>query len=91
MPYVGALFRSTGTTHERLVRLILITPRMKRASGGDVAPDLTSQLARASTVAPAAAMAVPSQIGAALLPAGQATQAKPSGQSMQPAPSALER
>ncbi|KAH0439536.1 EscC/YscC/HrcC family type III secretion system outer membrane ring protein [Paraburkholderia fungorum] len=90
VPYVGALFRSTGTTHERLVRLILITPRMKRASGGDVAPDLTSQLARASAVAPATAMAVPSQVGAALLPAGQATQAKPSGQSMQSAPSALE-
>jgi type III secretion protein C len=33
VPYLGALFRATRTTHERLERLILITPRLKRVSG----------------------------------------------------------
>jgi len=33
VPYVGALFRDTQTTRERLERLILITPRLKRAGG----------------------------------------------------------
>ncbi|WP_260854532.1 type III secretion system outer membrane ring subunit SctC [Paraburkholderia sp. BCC1884] len=33
VPYVGALFRSTAATHERLERLILLTPSLKRASG----------------------------------------------------------
>jgi type III secretion protein C len=33
VPYLGALFRATRTTHERLERLILITPRLKRLSG----------------------------------------------------------
>jgi type III secretion protein C len=33
VPYLGALFRDTQTTHERLERLILITPRLKRQSG----------------------------------------------------------
>ncbi|SEC78569.1 type III secretion protein C [Burkholderia sp. WP9] len=33
VPYVGALFRDTQTTRQRLERLILITPRLKRAAG----------------------------------------------------------
>lgn len=37
VPYVGALFRDTQTTRERLERLILITPRLKRA-GVDAEP-----------------------------------------------------
>ncbi|WGS51077.1 type III secretion system outer membrane ring subunit SctC [Paraburkholderia sp. D15] len=39
VPYLGALFRDTGTTHERLERLILITPRLKRA-GGEGVPNI---------------------------------------------------
>jgi type III secretion protein C len=34
VPYVGALFRDTQTTHERLERLILITPRIKNLADG---------------------------------------------------------
>lgn len=33
VPYLGALFRDTQTTRERLERLILITPRLKRVAG----------------------------------------------------------
>jgi type III secretion protein C len=44
VPYLGALFRDTKTTHERLERLILITPRLKRLSG-DGAPDGTQAVA----------------------------------------------
>lgn len=33
VPYLGALFRDTRTTRERLERLILITPRLKRMVG----------------------------------------------------------
>jgi type III secretion protein C len=33
VPYMGALFRSTRTTRERLERLILITPRIKSLTG----------------------------------------------------------
>ncbi|CAE6884771.1 type III secretion system outer membrane ring subunit SctC [Paraburkholderia domus] len=38
VPYLGALFRDTRTTHERLERLILMPPRLKRLSG-DAEPD----------------------------------------------------
>lgn len=44
VPYLGALFRDTQTTHERLERLILITPRLKRLSG-DVEPDMAQAAA----------------------------------------------
>lgn len=33
VPYLGALFRVSETTHERLERLILITPSLKRVAG----------------------------------------------------------
>ncbi|NYH21883.1 type III secretion system outer membrane ring subunit SctC [Paraburkholderia bryophila] len=40
VPYLGALFRDTQTRHERLERLILITPRLKSVTG-DGAPNVT--------------------------------------------------
>ncbi|MFM0166929.1 type III secretion system outer membrane ring subunit SctC [Paraburkholderia sediminicola] len=74
VPYLGALFRDTQTTHERLERLILITPRLKRLSG-DGAPDGTLAVASPTsgnaspnpdfiaTRAPVAAPPLPSQPG----------------------------
>jgi len=44
VPYLGALFRDTQTTHERLERLILITPRLKRVSG-DAEPNVVPVVA----------------------------------------------
>lgn len=40
VPYLGALFRDTETRHERLERLIVITPRLKSVAG-DGAPNVT--------------------------------------------------
>ncbi|MFM0335923.1 type III secretion system outer membrane ring subunit SctC [Paraburkholderia fungorum] len=48
MPYLGALFRDTQTTHERLERLILITPRLKRLSG-DAEPNEALAVAGTTT------------------------------------------
>jgi type III secretion protein C len=33
VPYLGALFRNSQTTHERLERLVLITPHIKSMTG----------------------------------------------------------
>ncbi|ASL42902.1 Type III secretion system outer membrane protein SpiA [Burkholderia sp. AD24] len=54
VPYLGALFRDTETTHERLERLILITPRLKSSAGGG-APNVT--LAGSSVASGAASVA----------------------------------
>jgi type III secretion protein C len=43
VPYLGALFRGTQTTHERLERLVLITPRIKSLADGK--PDMTLPVA----------------------------------------------
>jgi len=55
VPYLGALFRDTQTTHERLERLILITPRLKQRSGEGEA---TSNAALGDTAPTAAAASV---------------------------------
>jgi type III secretion protein C len=54
VPYLGALFRDTATTHERLERLILITPRLKSSAGAG-APNVT--LAGSSAMSGAASVA----------------------------------
>ena len=46
VPYLGALFRDTQTTHERLERLILITPRLKSLAG-DAEPNAAPAVAGA--------------------------------------------
>ncbi|MFM0648981.1 type III secretion system outer membrane ring subunit SctC [Paraburkholderia bryophila] len=56
VPYLGALFRDTQTKHERLERLILITPRLKSVTG-DGAPNVT--LAGSSAVSGADAPPTP--------------------------------
>jgi type III secretion protein C len=55
IPYVGALFGSTQTNSQRLERLILITPRVKRLNGG--APGGAPIDVAAAQPAPAAANA----------------------------------
>jgi type III secretion protein C len=53
VPFLGALFRDTRTTHDRLERLILITPRLKRMSA-DGAPNLAPAVAGTTTGAESA-------------------------------------
>jgi type III secretion protein C len=63
VPYLGALFRDTRTTHERLERLILITPRLKRLSGGgesNVVPVVAGTTMGAASSGPDA---IPAQLG----------------------------
>jgi type III secretion protein C len=63
VPYLGALFRDTRTTHERLERLILITPRLKRLSGGgesNVVPAVAGTTMGAASSGPEA---MPAQMG----------------------------
>lgn len=67
VPYLGALFRDTRTSRERLERLILITPRLKRMPGDNgatlAAPSGSSMdagVARVTAAGPAASGAVAS-------------------------------
>ncbi|CAE6819963.1 type III secretion system outer membrane ring subunit SctC [Paraburkholderia haematera] len=60
VPYLGALFRNTQTTQERLERLILITPSLKRVSG-DAEP--TTALAVAGTAMGAASSGPDAMLG----------------------------
>jgi type III secretion protein C len=55
IPYVGALFGSTRTNSQRLERLILITPRLRRLNGGtpDAAPVPVAATQPVSSPAPA--------------------------------------
>jgi len=67
IPYVGALFRSKQATSQRLERLILITPRLKRINGemprtaaAEVAVDGVGNVANGvAAAAPAALAGVP--------------------------------
>ncbi|PQV44281.1 type III secretion system outer membrane ring subunit SctC [Paraburkholderia sp. BL21I4N1] len=81
VPYLGALFRDTETKHERLERLIVITPRLKSVAG-DGAPNVTLAGSSAASVADAAvpvAAAAPETDGvAALLTMTEPTPSTPS-------------
>ncbi|MFC0697288.1 type III secretion system outer membrane ring subunit SctC [Paraburkholderia humisilvae] len=70
IPYVGAIFSSTQTTSQRLERLILITPRLKRMSGevaGAAPIDVASVRPAPATVDPAGAHRADVAVTGALL------------------------
>ena len=52
VPYLGALFRNKKATHERLERLILITPHIRRLAGRGDAPSKAARASRALPVPP---------------------------------------
>jgi type III secretion protein C len=68
VPYVGALFRSTETTHERLERMILITPRLKHPSGNAVPNATLADMGSMS--GPPGSSGPSAQVGEAVSPAG---------------------
>ena len=82
VPYVGALFRDTQTTHERLERLILITPRLKSLAG-DAEPNAALAVAGAPM---GAAVSGPDSDVVRTLAGASAWRAQPapSGSAMEP-------
>ncbi|WCM20963.1 type III secretion system outer membrane ring subunit SctC [Paraburkholderia bryophila] len=70
VPYLGALFRDTETRHERLERLILITPRLMSSAGAG-APNVT--LAGSSAASGAVSVAASGATSVAVIGADAAT------------------
>ncbi|QYD68829.1 type III secretion system outer membrane ring subunit SctC [Paraburkholderia edwinii] len=88
IPYVGALFGSTRTNSQRLERLILITPRLRRLNGGtpDAAPVPVAATQSASSPAPANTLNA--AVAGALQSQPQSRQAALTNQPLLPAASA---